>query len=765
MSFAFSPSGLPGVSDLTDEQRRAVQWDETDLCVDGGPGSGKTAVLLRRVERLVTDEHVEPERVAVFASSPPAARSLEAALSALLPEVGDRLHVSTLPATCAQILRKHGSQIGLDLFSIYNEPAARAVVQREMEEHGYGPESEDPDQVLREIARVKGGRESADPGAEPLHCGEELIRVIYPAYQAALERARALDGPDLTRHTRHLFEESEALLGQYRSHWISFHIDDFHNLTAAERSLLTLLAGPSSDVFATTDENQRLRGSSIQPAGTEDFWAERPEKERIVLRRSFRPPEPILALAASLTENLPGHNRRFEAVVSTPAPGATGEEEEEGHRGSPAPRRATTALIEADSSDKERRAIAQRIEWLCEEGAFSYEDVLVLARRPDELLPVAAHFEEEGIPAVLDPRPQPQEEEGALLSYLQVAANPHDDRRLLRIINTPSRGIGPKTKARVTAFARNEGVSVWEALHRLGEIDSVTGSPQRALREFRHGMVPFVERAQSAPPSEWARELVEESGFLQSVTRGNTREHLARQERVEALLKRLEASERPHASIHPFLDEAWLAGTPASAEGRVRLMPVEAARGLEAPIVFLLGLEEGLFPRADATGRALLLAQERRAFYVGLARAQERLFLSWAKTREEAADEPSARSRFLDDLDPGLYEIEPVRPSAQGPSPTDVPASYTGLDPHYYRDNLRAQQQDPTAAPNPTEEEANRIHEGLRVKHAKMGEGTVLHAEGEGEKRIAIVRFDERGEKKLQLRYAPLTVVGETDAE
>ena len=758
------PNLPPDVSQMTEAQQRAVQFRDGDLHITGGPGSGKTAVLARHVEHLLSTGHVEPERIVVFGSSPTAAHSLKATLAALLPELGDRIRVSTLKAICAQILRRYGSLSGLDVFSIYDDTTAQAVVDEELTAHGYGPESEGPEQVFREIARMKDQPQSVGPMSEPLHCGTELFEEIYPAYQVALGRARAFDGSDLILKTRHLFEENEALLGQYRSHWLAFHIDDAHNWTFNERSLLNLLAGASSRLVITSDEKQRLRGSPNEPSGAAGLWADRPERKHIELRPSFRPPGPIAALATSFSCGLnvpgaggatdPGDGKASEATAAR------------GENGRSVPQdQTTTVLLETASAEKERRAIAQRIEWLCDGDGFTHNDIAVLARRADELLPLAEDLDAAGIPAAVEPKYRLQDETHDLLAYLQVVANPHDDRRLLRIVNQPSRGVGPKTKERVRTFAREEETSIWEALHRLDEIDSLTGAPRKALRTFRNGMAPFVERAQNAPPSEWARELVEESGFLQSVTRGKTREHLSRRENVERLLKQLESEEGPHASVHSILDRAWLAGPPVASNEHVRLLPVHEAGGLEMPVVFLLGLEEGLFPRAAATNQAPLLEQERRAFHVGLTRAQERLFLSWAKSREDVTEEPCARSRFLDELDPDCYAVEPASPPASDSALPNLADSYKNLDPHYYRDNLRTRQKGERAAPTPTEEEADRIREGLRVEHKKMGKGTVLDTEGEGEKRIALVRFEERGEKKINLRYAPLTIIGEAETD
>ena len=730
----------PPLSNLTDAQRRAVLWEGGDVHVTGGPGSGKTAVVVRRVEHLITQNAAAPENVLLLVESPTAASALRASVGAVLPQRAKDVDVASIASTCARLLRHHGDRIGLSSFSIYTDHDAEGLVRSIMTDLGYGLDSAPPEDVWAEIARTKalGGSVASIP--DPLYCGDERTDV-FPAYQDALARAHALDRWDLAQETIRLFEDHEALLDRYRGQWRYILVDDGQNWSFTDRLVLKLLAGSEGHLFVTSDDDQCIRGPM---QATEDrdgsIWSHRSAPEHIELATSVRPPEPIRRLASSFLGERRGETQS--AIDDSPA-----------------------VLIEAPSETDEARAIAQRIEWLCEENDFAYGDVAVLPRRLEELTFLETALREHGIPVQRPTTARYDDPVEDLLAYLQVAANPHDDRRMLRILNTPSRGIGPKTKDRLQRYARQAGLSLWDALNQVGEIETLTSRPRRSLRAFREMVAPFVERAVHEPGSSWARELVEQSGFLRAVTRGHTHEHLAREEQVEAILNRLESETSFDGGLATFLDHARLGGLRQSSPEHVTLSPVRAARGREFPIVFLPALEDGIFPRARTTARDVLLQNERRTFYVGLTRAQERLFLSWARSRSHGnTDEPTSRSRFLDELDAHLLQTDPPsRSVSRGPS-DEIPSEYQQVDPHYYRNTLRAQQSNPQADPAPTADAADRIREGIRVEHETMGLGVVQRTAGEGNERIAIIDFDERGEKKIKLQYAPLTVIGDVSS-
>jgi superfamily I DNA/RNA helicase len=575
----------------------------------------------------------------------------------------------------------------------------------------------------------------------------EVLAEVYPAYRDRLSQRRAFDRAGLLSATLDVLATSPNGRGDVCP--AHLFVDDVQNLTPPEVDLLVHLAGrrPAAEcspggadperarpeVTMTVHPNHEVRPPvpTARPA-TDRLREALPETVSVSLDAVFRPPPAVRAIAAQVA----GSGHAADAVESGPV--------------DPVP------LITASSGEKEIQRIAAWIEENVE--ASRRRDVAVLVRTPDHRREVVAGLRENGLSAASSAPLREAEVVQDILAYLAVALNPHDDRRLFRIINRPSRGIGRKTRNQIRSAAREAEVSVWTILQEPGEAETLSSRTRSKAGEVHRLLHPFVRAVShnraEASPSDWARHMIERVGLMTSTTRSRTIDQLEREERVGTVLQALDQETDPEEGLRErlgqFLDRAVQGRIgPAPEEDRVRVGTIDGLRGGSFPVVIVPGLEDGRFPDTRSARRALLLEHERRLLVEAVRRSETTLVLSWAQSRRRRGEDiPTTRSRFFEAIHGDLLV------------PLDEPSGPDGDRRHAYRDSLRVRQSDARPDPKPTEEEASRIRSGHRIRHPKMGTGTVVETEGEGDERTAVVEFDERGRKNLRLQYVSLTVIG-----
>jgi DNA helicase-2/ATP-dependent DNA helicase PcrA len=575
----------------------------------------------------------------------------------------------------------------------------------------------------------------------------EVLAEVYPAYRDRLSESRAFDRAGLLSATLDALATSPD--GDKDLRPAQLFVDDVQNLTPPEIDLVVHLAGrrPAAEcspgdadpekarpeVTMTVHPNHEVRTPVPTARSATDRLREAlPEAVSLSLDAAFRPPPAVCAIAAQIA----GSDQAADAVESGPV--------------DPVP------LITASSGEQEIRRIAAWIEENVE--ASRRRDVAVLMRTSDQRRKVVAGLREAGLSAASSAPLREAEVVQDILAYLAVALNPHDDRRLFQIINRPSRGIGRKTKNQIRRAAREAEVSAWTILQEPGDAETLSSRTRSKAREVHRLLQPFVRsvannRAERSP-SDWARDMIEAVGLLTSTTRSRTIDQLEREERVETVLRALDQETSPEGGLRErlgqFLDLAVQGRIgPAPEEDRVRVDTIDGLRGGSFPVVIVPGLEEGRFPDTRSARRMLLLEHERRLLVEAVRHSETTLVLSWAQSRRRRGEDiPTTRSRFLDAIDDDL-----LAPLDEPPGPADDRR-------HAYRDSMRVRQSDARPDPKPTEEEANRIRAGHRIRHPKMGMGTVVETEGEGDERTAVVEFDDRGRKNLRLQYVSLTVIG-----
>ncbi|ABC45770.1 ATP-dependent helicase [Salinibacter ruber] len=758
---------------LNDKQREAVTTTEGPVMIIAGPGSGKTRALTHRIAYLLAAGKAQPRDILALTFTNKAANEMQERVEALVGDDARGMWVGTFHSSFARLLRMEGDKIGYsEDFSIYDTADSKRLIRQQMKGRNLDTDVVKPRSVQRMISSAK--NEMIDPQEyAELARGDqqEIVAEVYPAYERALKQANALDFDDLLLKPIELFEQHEDVLEKYQTRWQYVHIDEYQDTNQAQYVLARKLSARHKNLCVVGDDAQSIyafRGADI--TNILNFDNDYPDATTIRLERNYRSTENIIRLADSIIEE---NDDQIEKSLWTD--NAEGE---------------YVALMEALSEKDEAQKIERRVRDLHLRDGMEYGDFAVLYRTNAQSRAIEEALRKENVPyrVIGGTSFYERKEIKDVLAYLKLLVNPNDTASLQRVINYPTRGIGDKTQARLQRYAQQHSLSLWQAVERVEEIETLGTRAERAVGKFRRLIARYASKAGtgSVPADELARDLIQDAGLLSELRKEHTRENLQRwenvQELISALAEYVESTE--DATISTFLQEVALMTDQDEAEegdDKVTLMTLHAAKGTEFPVVFVAGLEEGLFPLEQATQEKAELEEERRLFYVGVTRAEERLYLSWARSRYRYGEQTSnTRSRFLEEVDSdvvrteagGELEQQTDRFSAEeGPS-----ADYDEMDPHYYRQDLsgdggatgssdglrRIESTDGGGGRRVVYDEGHgEIVPGAQVEHQKFGRGKVQSLEGEGDKATAVVFFgSDVGNKKLKLKYANLRVIG-----
>lgn len=731
-------------------QRQAVQITEGPVLIIAGPGSGKTRTLTHRIAYLIATGQARPHQILALTFTNKAAREMIERIERLVGAVAARsIWMGTFHAIFARILRREGHHIGYTAdFSIYDTDDSERLLRELMTRYQIDPRQYSPRMMHHLISSAKnqmiGPADYARLVATPL---QEKAARLYGPYQEALRRANALDFDDLLLKPIELFEQHPDVLRQYQAHWRYLHIDEYQDTNRAQYVLARKLAEAHRNLCVVGDDAQSIyafRGADI--GNILSFQRDYPDARIIRLEQNYRSTRCILKLADAIIRN---NRDQLEKQLWTENP-----------EGDP------IVLIEALSERDEAQKVEQRIRDLHVLHGYAFRDFAVLYRTNAQSRSLEEALRRGGIPyrIVGGPSFYQRKEIKDVLAYLRLLVNPHDAGSLQRVINYPVRGIGPRTFESLVDYAQQHSLSLWQAIERVEEL-RLPARTQKALQEFHFLIARHASKIDKVPVEELVRSLLQESGLFEALRSEGTPEALARWENVQELLNAIAeyvATAGEQATLSGFLQEVALLTDldEMPEDNRVTLMTLHASKGLEFPVVFITGLEEGLFPLAQATQDRKDLEEERRLFYVGVTRAQRHLFLCYARSRYRYGEQqPSVRSRFLEELDTDVIVTEagrPFRKERMG-GPWLQGGRRGALDPHNYRQSLR--QTDKASDPKRRvvyDEEASEIVPGARVEHPLFGEGKVLTREGQGEQARAVVFFPEVGQKKLVLKFARL---------
>jgi ATP-dependent DNA helicase UvrD/PcrA len=770
------------LADLNDTQREAVLHGAGPLLVLAGAGSGKTRVIVHRIARLVREEGVLPWRILAVTFTNKAAGEMRERLARLLGVEANELWVQTFHAFGARFLRREAARAGLSpSFPIYDDDDQLRLVKGILAELGADDgETLTARQALSAIDQWKGLALRPEELQLAEHDEEgELARDVYERYQAALGRAGAADFGDLLMRPVRLLEEDERLRGRWQGRFEHLLVDEFQDTNPVQYRLLRLLAGSRGNACVVGDDDQaiyRWRGASVE--NILGFDKDFPGARVVKLERNYRSTRNVLDAAHAVIAR--ATRRREKRLWTEEGPGD--------------PLALLVGQDEHDEADKIARAVSVE-----RARGTAGDEIAVLYRTNAQSRPIEAALRAARIPYVIVRGTSFYEraEVKDAAAYLRLALEPRSDLDLERVVNKPPRGVGEKTVERLRAHARARGSSLYDALAEVDAIDGLKPAARRALSSLRGVLAALAKDAPALDAGAAVQEVLRRTGLLAHLEAQHTDEAVERAENlVELVAAAREFDEAalgtppprdPDEPVPPplarFLEQIALLGEAdqPSAEGRVSLMTLHAAKGLEFTAVILSGLEEGTFPRepwgdVDAAEAAEAYDEERRLCYVGMTRAKKRLTLALARRRMGYGEGgPSFRqmepSRFLTDLPPELFGEAIARevrarearpPAPRAPIVRRHPGALPG-EPHIELDEPAAAPPREPIAPGPRRTidydfdqrpEAGRpaFSRGDRVLHPSLGHGVVLACEGPGPDAKVTVRF-AIGEKRVLARF------------
>jgi DNA helicase II / ATP-dependent DNA helicase PcrA len=723
---------------LNPPQREAVLHTDGPLLILAGAGSGKTRVLTHRIAHLVRDHGVAPERICAVTFTNKAAREMRERTARLIGSAAD-VWLATFHSLCARILRRHAGRIDRRHdFTIFDDADQRTLLRRIAGELQLSEELYPPARLLAAIDQAKNdGRFPQDLAQS---AGDPWARVtaeVYARYQAALLANNAVDFSDLLLCVVELFRRDRDVLAAYQEQFQYVMVDEYQDTNRVQYQLLHLLGAGHRNVCVVGDDDQsiyRWRGADLR--NILDFENDFPGARVIRLEQNYRSTQNILAAASAVI-----HFNRGRKGKTLWTENDAGE---------------LLTLYTAPDERAEARYVVRQIEQLTR-GDHRLGDIAVFYRTNAQ----SRALEEELVRARLaytiigSTRFYDRKEVKDLLAYLRAIANPQDSISLLRILNVPPRGIGKTTVDLLERAAAQRALPLGAV---IADAPGLGLSPTACnrLMEFT-ALCERLRAASTGAVTPLLRAILNETAYLDRLQTEPTPDAEARAENINELLAVTEeydtTAEGP--SLTAFLEQIALIAdvdSYAAAQDRVTLMTLHNSKGLEFPAVFIIGLEEGLFPHERSLEQSEAIEEERRLCYVGFTRARQRLYLVHAEQRHVFGRmQHNLPSRFLAEIPTALLRYEAAPRALASDEPT-VDYSYSQLSGQAVRRAAR-----PAFA---AIADHNGFRIGQRVEHAEFGAGTIRAVEGSGERTKLTVRFDRAGLKKLIARYAALQAIG-----
>nr|WP_141262825.1 DNA helicase PcrA [Moorella sp. E308F] len=714
---------------LNKPQQEAVKHRGAPLLVLAGAGSGKTRVLTYRVASLI-QEGVAPENILAVTFTNKAAQEMKERLEGLVGNAARRLQVSTFHSACVRILRRDAHLLGYrSNFTIYDTDDQQALIREVLKELNLDEKKFPPRSVAHVISNAKNSLQTPEQYLGwSATVKEQQQGTIYRRYQERLKAANAMDFDDLIMQTVALWQNNPLILRYYQQRWQHILVDEYQDTNHAQYVLVRLLAGKGENLCVVGDPDQGIygwRGADIGNilAFEEDF----PNARVILLEENYRSTQPILKAANAVIQHNVG---RKEKRLWT--------------------RRREGELLHLYSAADERdegNYIAAEIYRRHSQESRPFSDFAVLYRTHAQSRALEEAFLQAGIPyeIVGGLKFYQRKEIKDILAYLRVIANPDDATSLLRIINVPRRGIGETSLARLEAFAASRALSLYRALQQLENIPGIPAKGRQALQEMITLLDNLRQQQENLTITAMVTAILRETGYQAELEAEKTPEAQARLENLKEFLTVTrnydQGSEKPE--LADFLAQVALVAESDTYSGgnAVVFMTMHTAKGLEFPVVFLAGLEEGVFPHFRSLEDPEEMEEERRLCYVGMTRAKEVLYLTHAWTRNLYGNTMSnPPSRFLAEIPPDLIARDgQAGPASPGGGMTGRQQSRHG------------------------NETAPRVQYdwqlGDKVQHNSFGLGVVVKISGEGEDTVISVAFPEKGIKHLMVRYAPVRKV------
>ncbi|GAB2722953.1 DNA helicase PcrA [Streptomyces bullii] len=750
---------------LNDNQRAAVVHSGSPLLIVAGAGSGKTRVLTHRIAYLLAERHVHPGQILAITFTNKAAGEMKERVEQLVGPRANAMWVMTFHSACVRILRRESKKLGFtSSFSIYDAADSKRLMALVCRDLDLDPKRFPPKSFSAKISNLKNELiDEEDFAAQATDGFEKTLAQAYALYQSRLREANALDFDDLIMTTVNLLRAFPDVAEHYRRRFRHVLVDEYQDTNHAQYALVRELVGtsehpvdvppseddlPPAELCVVGDADQSIyafRGATIR--NILQFEEDYPDATTILLEQNYRSTQTILSAANAVIER--NESRRPKNLWTNAGAGSL-----------------ITGYV-ADTEHDEAQFVADEIDRLTDAGEAKAGDVAVFYRTNAQSRVFEEVFIRVGLPykVVGGVRFYERKEVRDVLAYLRVLANPEDSVPLRRILNVPKRGIGDRAEAMIDALAQREKISFPQALRRVDEAYGMAARSANAVKRFNTLMEELRTIVESgAGPATILEAVLERTGYLAELQASTDPQDETRIENLQELAAVALEFEQARGEDNPgtlaeFLEQVALVADSdeipdEEGDGVITLMTLHTAKGLEFPVVFLTGMEDGVFPHMRALGQTKELEEERRLAYVGITRARERLYLT-RSTLRSAWGQPSYNppSRFLEEI-PAAY-LNWKRTGASIPAPSG-PASGVAASLSSSRSRSSAQGASGFATRRASEKPVVSLAVGDRVTHDQFGLGTVVAVKGTGANAEATIDFGDAKPKRLLLRYAPV---------
>ncbi len=731
---------------LNPAQLEAVTHTGGPLLIVAGAGSGKTRVLTRRIAWLIDEGH-SPFEILAITFTNKAANEMKHRVQALIGPVAQKMWVSTFHSACVRILRREAAQLGYTSnFTIYDQTDAQRLIGYVLKDLNIDPKRFPPRSMHNTISSVK--NEGLDPDAfsdRATVVTEKKAADVYQEYQRRLVQAGAMDFDDLLLNAVKLFRQSPESLETYRRRFAHLLVDEYQDTNSVQNELVLKLADQHRQVTVVGDNDQsvyRFRGADIR--NILQFEEAFPDTTTVLLEQNYRSSQTILDAANAVISN--NFGRKPKNLWTDEGPGES------------------ITRFHADDEVDESQYVANELARLHDGGDHRWGDMAVFYRTNAQSRVLEEYLMRVGIPykVIGGTRFYDRKEVKDAIAYLKAVSNPSDEVSLKRILNTPKRGIGDTSIAKIDAFAQMHGYTFFQALERADDA-GVSGTAVKGIASFLQLHASFQLELDKGP-APTLESILRDTGYVAELEDQRSVEAESRVENLQELV----GVSRQFETVEEFLEQVSLVSDSDEIDeddSAVILMTLHAAKGLEFPVVFMLGLEDGIFPHLRALTDPDELEEERRLCYVGITRAEQRLYLTHAWSRMLfGQSQYNPPSRFLDEIPSELmHDAEGSRGKGRrlasttfGGSGTSSSASEWGSSRISESRNRMVDSALKPRGPELSGADEAGLKVGDDVRHNKWGEGVILDLRGGGDKTEAVVRFPSVGEKTLLLAWAPL---------
>ena len=733
---------------LNKEQYEGATTIEGQVLILAGAGSGKTRVLTHRMAHMIDDLGILPYKILAITFTNKAAKEMKDRVKALIGERAEDMWISTFHSTCVRILRREIEKLGYKKsFTIYDTSDQKTLIKECMKALNINDKDITEQEIMSKIGKAKDNMQSPASFMREHESNfrEKKIADVYEMYQKRLKENNALDFDDLIFKTVELFKHDKETLEFYQRKFQYIMVDEYQDTNKVQYELIRLLADKYKNVCVVGDDDQCIyqwRGADIR--NILDFEKDYPDAKVIKLEQNYRSKGNILDAANVVIVN---NANRKSKVLRT--------EQESGNK---------IKIYRAYSDSDEGDFVATQINKIKEEENKSYKDFAILYRTNAQSRIFEESLRRKAITYKIlgGTRFYDRKEIKDMISYLKVLVNPTDSISLRRIINVPKRGIGDATVNKVVDFADDYELPLWDALSTVRNIPTLTARNCGGIEIFMEMMDKFMEMSEIMPVSTLIETILKETGYISELEKSKEIEDKSRIENLKELVSDAVDFERSSEdkSLSAYLEKVSLVQDTdklQEEEDTIVLMTVHSAKGLEFPVVFMVGMENGIFPGNASFESDAEMEESRRLCYVGITRAKEQLFMTSAEVRRQFGRTVAyPQSDFIAEIKGDLKEYVSGNNSAQSARATMFPRENKFSNPHSLRGNSM---QKPKAQTIQSSVSSDDVTIGRKVKHSKFGIGTVVSIADSGSDKKLTIAFDNQGVKILMLSLANLELM------